>query len=324
MARGIWKSRAVYAAARLNLADYIADRQCSCDELSDRTGTHPASLYRLLRALASCGLLTENKPGHFALTPLGAALKTGAPGAARATILTIAGDWQWKAWDAFLYSLQTGEPAMRKVFGSNLFDYLTANPQASADFNEAMIGIHGSDGAAMVAAYDFSPFDTVVDLGGGAGMLLTTILQSNTRPRGILLDLSETLPQARRLVEARGLSERCDVVAGDFFKEVPPNHDLYILAHVLHDWTDAQALPLLRNCRKAMPPHGRLLIVEFVLPQGDMPHPAKLMDLLMLTVTGGVERTADEFAALLTQADFKITNFIPTSNQQHIVEALPC
>jgi O-methyltransferase domain/Dimerisation domain len=324
MARGIWKSRAVYAAARLNLADYIADHQSSCDELAHRTGTHPASLHRLLRALASCGLLTENRPGHFALTPIGAALKTGAPGAARATILTIAGDWQWKAWDAFLYSLQTGEPAMRKVFGSNLFDYLTANPQASADFNEAMIGIHGSDGAAMVAAYDFSPFNTLVDLGGGSGTLLTTILQSNTHSRGILFDLPETLPQARRLVEARGLTDRCDVIAGDFFKEVPPNHDVYILAHVLHDWTDAQALPLLRNCRKAIPSHGRLLIVEFVLPQGDTPHPAKLMDLLMLTVTGGVERTAEEFAALLAQANFTIANFIPTSNQQHVVEALPC
>jgi SAM-dependent methyltransferase len=324
MARAIWKSRAVYAAARLNIADYIGDRQCSCDELAHRTGTHPASLHRLLRALASCGLLTENKPGHFAVTPIGAALKTGAPGAARATILTIAGDWQWKAWDAFLYSLQTGEPAMHKVFGSNLFDYLTANPQASADFNEAMIGIHGSDGAALVDVYDFSPFNTLVDLGGGSGTLLTTILQSNTHARGILFDLPETLAVARRLVEARGLTERCDVVAGDFFKEVPPSHDVYILAHVLHDWTDAQALPLLRNCRKAIPPHGRLLIVEFVLPPGDTPHPAKLMDLLMLTVTGGVERTAEEFAALLAQADFKVAKFIPTSNQQHVVEALPC
>jgi SAM-dependent methyltransferase len=324
MAAAIWKARAVYAAARLGLADHIADRHCSSSELAHWTGTHPASLRRLLRALVSCGLFTESKPECFALTPLGAALRTGAPGAARATILTIAGDWQWKAWDAFLYSLQTGEPAMRRVFGCNLFDYLGANPEASANFNEAMVGIHGSDGAALVEGYDFSSFGTVVDLGGGTGTLLTTILQSNARSRGILFDLPETLSQARRQVEACGLTERCDVVAGDFFKEVPLNHDVYMLAHVLHDWTDTQALPLLRNCRKAVPPHGRLLIVESVLPDGDTPHPAKLIDLLMLTVTGGVERTAEEFSALLAQAGFTINNFIGISNQQHIMEAVPC
>jgi hypothetical protein len=187
-----------------------------------------------------------------------------------------------------------------------------------------MIGIHGSDGAALVEAYDFSSFSTLVDIGGGTGMTLTTILQSNAGSHGILLDLPETLLQARRLIEACELTERCDVVAGDFFKEVPFNHDVYILAHVLHDWTDAQALPLLRNCRKAIPPHGRLLIVESVLPPGDTPHPAKLSDLLMLTVTGGVERTAEEFSALLAQAGFTINNFIGMSNQQHIMEAVPC
>jgi hypothetical protein len=324
MATAIWKVRAVYAAARLGLADHIADCHCTSGELAHRTGTHPASLRRLLRALVSCGLFTESKPECFALTPIGAALRTGAPGAARATILTIAGDWQWKAWDAFLYSLQTGEPAMRSVFGCNLFDYLAANPEANANFNEAMVGIHGSDGAALVEGYDFSSFSTVVDLGGGTGTLLTTILQSNARAHGILFDLPETLSQARRLVEACGLTERCDIVAGDFFKEVPCNHDVYILAHVLHDWTDAQALPLLRNCRKAVPPHGRLLIVESVLPDSDTPHPAKLSDLLMLTVTGGVERTAEEFSALLAQARFTINKFIGISNQQHIMEAVPC
>jgi SAM-dependent methyltransferase len=324
MATAIWKARALYAAAQLGLADHIANCQYTSDELARLTGTDPASLRRLLRALASCGVLTESKPDRFALTPMGAALRTGAPGAARATILTIAGDWQWKAWDAFLYSLQTGEPAMRKVFGSNLFDYLAANPEAGANFNEAMIGIHGSDGVALLEAYDFSSFKTLVDIGGGTGMTLTTILQSNARLHGILLDVPETLPQAQRLVEASGLTERCDVVAGDFFEELPLDHDAYILAHVLHDWTDAQALPLLRNCRKAVPPHGRLLIVESVLPHGDTPHPAKLSDLLMLTVTGGVERTAEEFSALLAQARFTINNIIEMSNQQHIVEAVPC
>jgi hypothetical protein len=323
MAAAIWKARAVYAAARLDLADLIANGQRSAEELARATGTHAASLHRLLRALASCGVLTEAEPARFALTPLGAALRTGAPGAARATVLTLAGDWQWKAWDRFLYSLRTGQPALLEVFGKSLFEYLAANPEDSARFNEAMVGMHGADGPAVVEAYDFSSFKTVADLGGGAGMLLTTILQANKHLRGTLVELSETVPAARSLVEGRGLSDRCDVVAGDFFREVPFGHDAYILAHVMHDWTDEQGLPILRNCRKAIPKHGRLLIIEAVLPPGDAPHEGKMMDLLMLTVTGGVERTEDEFSVLLAAADFKLSRVIPASTHQSVVEAVP-
>lgn len=323
MAVALWKARAVYAAARLGLADLIADGRLSAEELARPTGMHAPSLRRLLRALASCGVLTEAEPTRFALTPLGAALRTDAPGAARATVLTLAGDWQWKAWDNFLYSLRTGEPALLEVYGKSLFEYLAANPEDGALFNEAMVGMHGADGCAVVEAYDFSTIRTLIDLGGGTGALLTAILQSNPHLHGILLELPETVPQARRMVDAGGISERCDVRAGDFFKEVPPDRDLYILAHVLHDWTDEQALPILRNCRKAIPGHGRLLIIELVLPPGDTPHQGKMMDLLMLAVTGGVERTAEEFLAVLAAADFMLTRVIPTSTHQSIVEAIP-
>jgi ubiquinone/menaquinone biosynthesis C-methylase UbiE len=250
-------------------------------------------------------------------------LRTGAPGAARATVLTLAGDWQWKAWDNFLYSLRTGQPALLEVYGQGLFEYLAANPDDGARFNEAMVGMHGADGAAVAAAYDFSAARTLVDLGGGTGALLTAVLQSNPHLRGTLLELPETVPQARRQLEAGGLSERCDVRAGDFFKQVPPDHDLYILAHVLHDWTDEQAAAILRNCRRAIPRHGRLLIIESVLPPGDTPHPGKMMDLLMLTITGGVERTAEEFAGVLAAAGFRLARVIPTSTRQSIVEAMP-
>src|SRR5947209_818423 len=179
MASAIWKARALYAAARLELADLMAEGRCTVDELAQATGAHPPSLHRLLRALASCGVVTETGPGRFTVTALGAALRKDAPGAARATVLTLAGDWQWKAWAHFLYSLQTGNSAMRKTFDKSLFEYLAANPDESAHFNEAMVGIHGGDGPAVVAAYDFSSCETLVDLGGGTGMLLTTILQAN-------------------------------------------------------------------------------------------------------------------------------------------------
>jgi SAM-dependent methyltransferase len=320
MASAIWKARAVYAMARLNLADLIAAGRHSADDLAAATSMHAGALARLLRALASCGLLTEAEPRRFALTPLGAALRADAPGAARATVLTLAGDWQWKAWDNFLYSVATGEPGLRRAFGLCLFDYLAANPQDGTEFNAAMVGLHGDDGAALAAAYDFAPLKTVADLGGGTGSLITAVLQAYPHLRGALIDLPAIVPDARRLIDGRELSQRCKVIAGDFFKMVPRGYDAYILAHVLHDWADEQALPILRNCRQALPPHGRLLIVDAVLPPGEAPHPGKLMDLLMLTVTGGVERTAEEFATLL---QFEMRRVIPIGAGQSVVEATP-
>ena len=319
----IWKARALYAAARLNLADRISEGGQTAAQLAEATGMHTPSLRRLLRALAGMGFLSETEPTCFSLTPLGATLKTDAPGGAHATVLTLCGDWQWKAWDNFLYSIRTGEPAMLKAFGKNLFEYLAANPQDSARFNEAMIGIHGGDGAAVVASYDFSSYRSIADLGGGTGTLLTTILRSHEHLRGLLLERPETVPHAKRRVDSCGMSARCDVVVGDFFHAIPSGYDAYILAHVLHDWTDDQALPILRNCRNAIPAHGRLLIIETVIPADDTPHQGKLMDLLMLTVTGGVERTMEEFSTLLASAGFRLGRVIPTANNQDIVEALP-
>ena len=323
MASAIWKARAVYAMAQLNLADFIGDGQRSPEELAAATGTHAGALSRLLRALASCELLTEVEPRRFALTALGAALKTGAPGAARATVLTLAGDWQWKAWENFLYSVTTGEPGLRRAFGQSLFDYLAANPQDGAHFNAAMVGVHGDDGPALAAAYDFAPLKTLADLGGGTGTLLAAVLQANPHLHGALIELPSTVAEARHLIQARGLLHRCEVIEGDFFRAVPSGYDAYVLAHVLHDWTDVKALAILRNCRRAIPPHGRLLIVESVLPPGDAPHAGKLMDLLMLAVTGGVERTAAEFSALLRTGGFEMIRVVPICVSQSVVEAVP-
>jgi SAM-dependent methyltransferase len=322
MGIAIWGARAVYAAARLGLADLLADGPRMVDELAASTGTHDRSLYRLLRALASHGVFTEVEPQRFALNPLGAALRSDAPGAARATVLTLAGDWQWKAWDQFLYSLQTGKPGMIKAHGMGVFDYLAGHPEDNVRFNEAMVGMYAGVGAAVVAAYDFSRFRTVVDLGGGTGLLLSAILRANEAVRGILFELPEVIRQARRTIDGFGLSARCQVVEGDFFKTVPAGYDAYILSHALHDWTDEQALPILRNCRRAIAKDGRLLIIEALLPPGDTPHHSKLIDLLMLTVTGGVERTAEEFAALLAEANFRLLKIHPTSTHHGIVEAI--
>ena len=323
MAVAVWGARAVYAAAKLCLPDLLADGPRTAADLAQATGMDTAALYRLLRALASRGVFTEVSSQRFALTALGAALKSGAPGGARAAVLTLAGDWQWKAWDNVLFSLRTGKPALGAAFGMPLFDYLTAHPDDGALFNEAMIGMHGAVGPAIAAACDFSHFRSIIDVGGGTGTLLRTILQENVHLRGTLFDLPETIREAQKSIAASSLSDRCECVAGDFFKDVPEGHDAYVMAHVLHDWTDEQALPILRNCRRAIPDEGRLLIVEAVLPPGDTPHHGKMMDLLMLTVTGGLERTAQQFASLLDSADFKLTRVIPTSTHQSVVEAVP-
>jgi predicted O-methyltransferase YrrM len=309
MGIAIWGARAVYAAARLGLADLLAAGPRTVEELALATGTHGRSLHRLLRALASQGVLTEAEPRRFALTPLGAALRSDAPGAARATIMTLAGDWQWKAWDHFLYSLQTGMPGMGRAHGMGVFQY--------------MVGLYGSVGSAVVSAYDVSRCQAVVDLGGGTGLLLAEILRAHENGRGILFERPEVIPQARRTIEAANLSARCRVVEGDFFTSVPAGHDTYLLSHVLHDWTDERALAILRNCRDAIANQGRLLIIEAVLPPGDMPHHSKLIDLVMLTVTGGVERSAEEYASLLAAAGFRLLQIHPTTTHQSIVEAVP-
>jgi SAM-dependent methyltransferase len=323
MAIAIWVSRAIYAAAQLGLADRLADGAKSADELAKATGTHAQALYRLLRALASRGLFTEVAPRHFALTELGAALKSGAPGAARAAVLTLAGDWQWRAWNGFLYSLETGKPAMDKAWDMTLFEYLERHPDDGASFGEAMVAMHGAEAQAVLATYDFAAAKSVADLGGGTGTLLTTILLAHPGLRGLLFDRADTIPAAQTRISALGLAARCETAAGDFFKAVPSGHDIHLLSHVLHDWNDEQSIAILKNCRRAIAPTGRLLIVEIVLPPGDAPHHGKLLDLLMLTVPGGLERTAGEFTGLLEAAGFRLARVIPTATPQSIVEALP-
>ncbi|WFU19927.1 methyltransferase [Bradyrhizobium sp. CB3481] len=323
MGVAIWQARAVYAAAELGIADILADGPCSVAELAVRTGTHAPSLFRLLRALASCGLIEETWNGQFMTTTLGDALREGAPGSARATILTIAGSWQWKAWDQFLQALRTGESGMKAAFGKDLFGFLADEPLHSARFNDAMIGMHGAVASAVAAACDFSQFKSIVDVGGGKGALLNAILKDQPQMRGILFDLPETARAAREFLASSGLDARCAFQGGNFFEHVPPGHDVYVLGHVLHDWNDDDSVTILRKCREAMSSEARLLIVEAVLPDGNTPHHGKLMDLLMLTVTGGVERSRGEFARILAKSGFALSQVHPTGTHQSVIEAIP-
>ena len=323
MATAYWISRVVYAAAKLELADRLSDGPKSAAELASATGMHAPSLHRLMRTLAGLGVLADAGSGRFALTPLGAALKKGAPGSAHATVLTLGGHLMWRGYEQVMYSLETGLPGFDKAFGVPVFDYLAAHPDEASLFSETMVGFHGDEPPAVAAAYDFSRFGTVVDVGGATGNMLAAILARHSGPRGVLFDLPHVVRDAPELLRARGLAGRVSIEAGSFFETVPEGGDAYVLSHVIHDWSEAQCLTILGRCKQAMAANAKLLIVEMVLPAGDEPHPGKMLDLMMLVGPGGQERSAKDYEALLAKAGFRLTRVVPTASAVSVVEAVP-
>jgi hypothetical protein len=321
MAMAHWVSHIVHAAAKLNLADHLAQGPQSAQALADLTATDAPSLYRLMRTLASLGILTEDANHSFALTPLGEALKTGAPGAARATILTVASPMWVQGVGELLYSVQTGKSGFEKLLGMPIFDWLAKRPEEASLFSETMVGIHGGEPPAVAAAYDFTGLKTIVDVGGATGNLLTRIVGSYPASRGILYDLPHVVRDAPALIQAHGLKDRITIEAGSFFDKVPSGGDAYLLSHIIHDWSEEQCLTILGNCRRAMNPSSRLLIIEMVLPAGNTPHPGKMLDMMMLVGPGGQERTEEEYAALLAKAGLVLTRVVPTESPVSVVEA---
>ena len=323
MAGGLAISRAVFAVAELGIADHLKDGSRSSEEIAQATSTHAPSLYRLLRFMAGFGFFVEDADKRFSLTPLGAALQSDAPGYARSTVRMLAGSTAWKVWGEFLHSVRTGETGVEKAFGQSMFDYLSTQPEEATIFNEAMIGFHAGEKPAVAAAYDFSGIQRLVDVGGGTGNLLATILLANPELRGVLYDLAHVVAEARHQIEMNKLSERCEIVSGSFFESVPSGGDAYLLSHIIHDWEEQKCLKILENCRRAMPDNGRLLLVEWVMPSGNDLHPAKFLDLTMLMYTGGRERTEEEYAALFAKSGFKLTRVVPTQSPASVIEAQP-
>jgi hypothetical protein len=321
MAMAHWGSHVVYVAAKLNLADHLAKEPMNANQLAEITGTHPPSLYRLMRTLASLGIMTEDSSHRFSLTPVGEAMKTGAPGAARATILTIASPWWVTGFGELMYSVQTGKPGFEKMVGMPIFDWFAQNPEQASLFNETMVGIHGAEPAAVAAAYDFSGMKNIVDVGGGSGNLLTTILGSFPESRGTLFDMPHVVRDAAALIKSRGLTNRVTIEPGSFFESVPTGGDVYMLSHIIHDWSEDQCLTILGNCRRAMNANTRLLIIEMVLPSGNTPHPGKMLDMMMLVGPGGRERTKEEYDELLSKASLQLTRVVPTESAVGVVEA---
>jgi hypothetical protein len=323
MATGYWVSRAVYAVAALGIPDQLADGARSVEQLAEATGTHAPSLRRVLRLLASVGLFRTDEHGQFAVTPLGATLQSDTPGAARSTVLALGGGWIWPAFDEILYCLRTGQTGMEKAHGQGIFDYLSQHPEDASHFNAAMIGMHGQEPAAVAQAYDFAGIGTLVDVGGGSGNLLKTILTAHPHVQGVLFDLPHVTAEAERQMAAAGLADRCQMASGSFFDSVPSGGDAYLLSHVIHDWDEEECVKILTNCRRAMGANGRLLIVEMVIRPGDEPDLGKLLDLVMLVIPGGQERSEEEYRALLDKAGLRLSRVVPTASPVSVIEAVP-
>lgn len=320
MLAGYWTTQALHVVAKLGVVEHLRDGPRSAEELAGLVGAHPGALYRLLRALASVGVFAEDDR-RFALTPLSDCLRGDRPDSQRAMALA-AGEMFYAAWGELLYSVRTGKSAFTKLHGRPIFDYLADHPDQGRLFDETMVAVHGAETAAMLAAYDFSDVRVLADVGGGNGSVLTAVLRRYANLQGILFDLPNVADRARAAVEAAGLAGRCRVVGGSFFDGVPEGADAYLLRHIIHDWDDEQAAPILANVRRALGPGGRLLVAEFVIPPGAAQPYAKFLDLAMLVLPGGRERTEDEYRALYRAAGFRLTRVVPTAAEVSVIEGV--
>jgi predicted O-methyltransferase YrrM len=321
LVNGAHVTQIVYIAAKLRIADLLADGPCTAEELAAATGAHSGALYRVLRTLASLGIFSEIAPRCFDLTPLAELLRDDHPASMRAFTI-FRGEEDYRAWADTLHSVMTGAPAFEHVYGMSHFAYLAAHPEAGATFNRTMIEGSRQATAAVVVAYDFSVARTLVDVGGGQGALITAILRAYPALRGILFDQPHMVAGARSALEGAGVADRCECAGGDFFASVPSGADLYVLRRILHDWDDERAVTILRSCVQAMTPSGKVLVVEHVLGSGSEPSRALFLDLQMLVLERGRERTEAEFHALFTAAGLALTRIVPLSTGQSIVEGV--
>jgi hypothetical protein len=316
-------SAALWVAAYLNIADYLRDGPLPVTELARYTETNHDALYRILRLLAMVGIFAETEPRHFALTPSAELLCTHVPNSLRDTIVWIADPFHFNIASHLLHSVKTGQPTVEHVTGKPAFEYFPTDAVEFERFHLAMTNMSNMAIHPALEVYDFSKFHTVVDVAGGHGQVLCSILQRYPHLRGILFDMEDVVLGAEKKVGSLGLEGRCKTVYGDFFQSVPKGGDLYFMKHIIHDWPDHRALIILRNCGTALQgqPHGKVVLLEFVVPGGNQPHPAKVIDIEMLFFPGGRERTEQEFAELFAQAGLRMTQVIPTKSPFNVIEA---
>jgi SAM-dependent methyltransferase len=321
---GLIVHQALYAAAKLGVADLLQDGPRSTAELARQLEVNESALHRVLRALASQGIFEEISPRTFANNPVSSYLRTGVPGSVRSMVIFWGTENYYRPFGEILYSVRTGKSARTEVFGMDGWEYLKQHPENARIFDDAMTDLSSIMGPAVAGAYDFGRWGSVMDVGGGNGILLASILKAHPRLRGVLADLPHVLERAQQRGFLRGeLEARSTMQPCDFFREVPSGCRAYVMKHVIHDWDDEHAQGILANCRRVVPPDGALLLVEWTLPEGNLPSAGKLFDVVMLVMTGGKERTVEQYRQLLARADFKLNHVIAASPELSILEALP-
>lgn len=325
MINGYWMTQMIYTAARLRIADALAEGPKTVAELASRLNVHELSLYRLLRALASRGIFTETQDSTFQLTPMAELLRSDVTGSLHGLALYSGAPEQhrYNSWGELFETVRTGEPAFHRVVGKSPFEYLSENTEAARTFDAAMASWTAAAANTILAHYDFSCHSHIMDVGGGNGRLLSEILGRYQSLRGTLFDVDHVASRARTLFGKEGLGTRVDCVGGSFLEQIPSGCDLYILKNILHDWADETAVEILRVCRRAMSDDSRLLIVESVIRPGNEPGTGKLMDMNMLVIHGGRERTEAEYGELLSQSGFALARVRVTGSVVDLIEALP-
>lgn len=320
MLNGQVLSQALHVAAKLQIADQLATAPQTAAELAGKSGTHAPSLYRLLRMLASLGIFREGDGGKFHLTPLAECLRKDVPESQWALAMMV-GDEQFLAWSNLLYSVQTGGCAFEKTHGKPLFQFLGEHPEKARVFDAAMTSVHGRESAAMLDAYDLSGLQTFIDVGGGNGKTLISVLSRYPEMHGVLFDLPHVVAAAAPNFQAAGVDSRVKTIGGSFFEQIPAGGDAYLLRHIIHDWYDEQSTQILSTVRRAMQPGARLLIVESVILPGNEPSVGKMLDLVMMVLPGGMERTEEQYRTLLAGAGLQLTKIVPTSADVSVIEA---
>jgi hypothetical protein len=312
---GFWIARSLYLAAKLGVADLFDDQPKTIAQLAAGTQTDAPSLYRLLRALASVGIFKEVSDQCFVLTPLAATLKSDSSNSMRYAVMAQMGYDHSLGWSNGLHSLKTGEIAFDAAAGMNIWQHFAQHPEDGQIFSQSMSSLGTAIAQAVAASYDFSQFNTIVDIGGAQGSLVSTILQANPHLQGILFDLPEIIANV-------SVDKSIQPIAGNFFESVPTGGDAYLMRWIIHDWDDEKSSVILKNCHRAMPEQGKLLLVESILPPGNEPSPTKFIDVIMLLMTGGRERTEEEYRSLLRSNGFELTQVIPTPSMLTIIEAV--
>jgi SAM-dependent methyltransferase len=315
---GFAVSQALRVIVELGIPDLLIAGERSVDELAAATQSNADALYRVMRLLAPEGVFSEVLPGHFELTEVGAVLRSDRPGPR--DFVRMINSEAYLAFEQLLHSVRTGKPAFDKVFGSPRFDWLSEHPEQAALFQRAMVALGQGGNEAVADAYDFGPFTRIVDVGGGHGQLLSEILRRNPHLSGVLFDLPTGVAAAHQ--GAGGDLPRTEFIAGDFLESVPVG-DVYVIKKVIHDWDDGRAVVILRNCREAMLPNGKVLVAETLVPPGDEPNQIKSIDVVMLAVTGGLERTEAQYAALFDAAGLRLERVIQTRGPIFLLEASP-